>query len=233
MTASAPGTIRVLDLLVEVGFAETNHVLRWKHEGIEISARKGFDVFKGGDMVQLGGIVNTGRTLSPIEYAIPAEMECRDEALALIAYGLRDCQFVLEPWWITEGNKLKDKLPWERDRIKYEQDRAIWKARPTCTVGRQWFRPIKRRLLELACDAEANDNTTWTFDGRILSIDLGDEVLVAPASGEAWEASHSTPLGLLVSLPKRLQCDPVVVSTYKSCLWIDDVRVSPLAGEEP
>lgn len=86
--------------------------------------------------------------------------------------------------WLTEGRQNFHLLPWERDRIAYEN-------RPHCLVQREWARVALRNLSEEIAISDDEAPVTFQFDGEILTIRCADSVLAMPANGKKWPCRYS------------------------------------------
>src|SRR3954470_15352939 len=61
----------------------------------------------------LGGIVNTGRTISSVEGELPLEVDSKEQALALLSYFLaRHIPERDKPPWLRIGERMTAHLPW-------------------------------------------------------------------------------------------------------------------------
>ena len=63
--------------------------------------------------------------------------------------------------WLTEGHQNFYLLPWERERVAYEN-------RPYCYVQREWARVALRNLSEQIVISDDEVPVTFQFDGEIL-----------------------------------------------------------------
>lgn len=60
------------------------------------------------------GHYNDGRTMRFIEFSIGQTVASKEQALALIAYNLRNLPADRVPSWVAEGIALEDHLPWRQ-----------------------------------------------------------------------------------------------------------------------
>jgi hypothetical protein len=63
------------------------------------------------------------------------------------------------------------------------------------------------------------------FDGRMLKLELADEMVGAPATGpDAWPCRYRVTVTPRLALPRRLRTDPVEVGIWDSMLEIEGYR---------
>lgn len=173
----------------------------------------------------LSGIINTGRTLSPIESELPLEVDSREQGLAMLAYCLRsEIPEHLKPDWLRAGEEFREHLPWEKDREEYRK-------RPLCFIDREWMRIACRKLREHASGAVEYDTTSFYFDGAVLKIfahatesSARRLCLAMPAEGDAWMERNWVSTWRLESLPRRLMTRLVEVSVWQGFLVIANHR---------
>ena len=137
--------IRTLDVFMELGFepaaatySEPGTNVAYDLGEARVEAYERHDIV-GRPMVTIHGIYRTSRTLGNIEYNMPAEVESREQGLAFLSYALSGYSFTDPPDWLTEGDALKEHLPWNQVA---RWNRPIAK----CRVNRDWFRVARRKL---------------------------------------------------------------------------------------
>lgn len=166
----------------------------------------------------LGGVINTGRTLALIESEMGLEIDSREEGLALLGFILgRAVPQDLKPEWLTEGERLKRHLPWERERVR---ERLRDERRPRCRVDREWFRIAGKRLRSIADEAGEGHLSTFSFDGEVLRI-RGEGLMIAlPGTGNIWPVRAQIATSALRHLPRRLMDQTIEVVVLDDALRI-------------
>jgi hypothetical protein len=130
--------------------------------------------------LQFGGVWRGTNSLSIIDFRMPLEVESLEQGVAWIAYGIGEQFYPLRPTsWLEEGRQWQDRLPWVRRMEDY-------KARPTCSVEKDWFKIAVRKLRPLANSASETDLAWFSFDGEALKIAGCGETIIVPASGSSW-----------------------------------------------
>jgi hypothetical protein len=92
-------------------------------------------------------------------------------------------QDLFQRHWMDDGRLWRDHLPWVRRMNEY-------KARPWCSVEKDWFKLAAKKLRALAVSASTSEtDLVWlSFDAEILRIAVGGETVIVPATGTAWDA---------------------------------------------
>ncbi|MDN5849402.1 MAG: hypothetical protein L0H63_07125 [Nitrococcus sp.] len=101
--------IDTMDALLRAGFERYDLGLRTWIDDTEFSVTS-----DGIGRVHLMVVMNNGRTLSDIEYAMPSLVDSDDVAFALVAYALRRLNFTNVPVWLERGKKAQHLLPWNK-----------------------------------------------------------------------------------------------------------------------
>jgi hypothetical protein len=61
----------------------------------------------------LGGVVNTGRTISSVDGELPLDVDSKEQGLALLSYFLaRHIPDPNRPPWLRIGERMTSHLPW-------------------------------------------------------------------------------------------------------------------------
>lgn len=169
---------------------------------------------------QFGGTLSTHRVIRMVEFEMPEYVESFEQGVAWIAWNLdngRKFDAKQSPDWLDIGRQNIHLLPWKREF-------AAWKARPKCTVARDWMRLVLKAIAELLNKGTAESQFTLSFDGNVLRISLGGEVIATSASGLAWTCAYSVPASSMKRLPRRLSSKQVEISIWKSELQIANRR---------
>lgn len=164
-----------------------------------------------------------------LEQQMPLEVESVDQGKAFVAWCFRDFldepyKTQITPYWLAEGHNHFDLLPWKRRSAQYE-------ARSRCYIRREWARVALKQLGEHLEQAEANETAAFSFDGEVLRIRCGSNLIVVQAEGKSWTEQCTIEARKLTPLPKRLVSDPIEISFLESGLTIDRRRYSGIHCE--
>ena len=184
-------------------------------------------------IVLLGGVLNTGRSLGIIEHHIPPDLETPEEAAAWVSYALRSDRSELEPLppWYLEGERHWDLVPPARKEREAQERSEAYQNCPKCFIDREYARILRRKLQTALSQTVGETEMTFGFDGRVLSIALGDTVYEVVASGKGWPSSYYVAVSPKTPLPARFASSTVTVSVFEGCLNIDGRRLAPLTSE--
>lgn len=219
-------TIETFEALQQLGFKPDPRVMSDLHPGLSYD----FGNFKlnvvfgtsprHGQAAYFGGVLNTPRTVAMVEFAIALSIESREQCAAWIVYHLdqvADGYFIpaIETPWLDEGRAHQDLLPWIRRQNAY-------KARPGCSVERDWLRVALKKLAAVVAGVTDDCPVEISFRDDILSIRCDGQLIAMPASGRSWGSAYSIPAGQLRSLPKGLQQEVLWLDVWESRLGIAD-----------
>jgi hypothetical protein len=127
-----------------------------------------------------GGVWRGANSLSMVDFEMPLEVESPEQGAAWIAYGIGKSFRPSRPTsWLSDGWTWQDRLPWVRWLEEY-------KARPVCSVEKEWFKLAARKLRPLADSASEADLVWFTFNGEALKIAGCDASVILLATGTAW-----------------------------------------------
>ena len=184
-------------------------------------------------IVLLGGVLNTGRSLGIIEHYIPPDLETPEEAAAWVSYVLRSARSKLEPLppWYLEGERHWDLVPPARKEREAQERSEAYQNCPKCFIDREYARILRRKLQTALSQTVGETEMTFRFDGRVLSIALGDTVYEVVASGKGWPSSYYVAVSPKTPLPARFTSSTVTVSVFEGCLNIDGRCLAPLTSE--
>lgn len=165
-----------------------------------------------------GGVWRGANSISMVDFEMPLEVESLEQGAAWIAHGIGNG---FRPHhrtpWLEDGRAWQDRLPWVGRMEEY-------KARPTCSVEKDWFKVAARKLRPVADAASESDLLWFAFNGETLKIDGCGAAVIVPATGTAWDARYAVKAKQLDHLPKRLT-DPVVIGVWEGrlsvgrCIW--------------
>ena len=139
---SSPGpasNVSVMDVLRECGwwpdddraFSE-EPALKFNFGNFELSAGVALNEYFR-RVVSFHGPYQDRRNMGVSSFEVPEHVESRAQALAWIAYGLRNVvPLAIRPEWIDEGKAAHDTLPWVRQKQAYAR-------RPRATIDREWM----------------------------------------------------------------------------------------------
>ena len=156
--------------------------------------------------VRVHGVISTRRTLSEIDTEIPDHLEDPLEAAAWVSYALRSHRSDLEPLpdWFVEGERHWNLVAPAREEITARERRRAYEASPKCYIDRDYARPLRRNLQEEISWLDGEAEMTFSFDGRVLTIDFGGHVHEVVASGDSWPPSYQVIVSPETTLPARL-----------------------------
>jgi hypothetical protein len=173
----------------------------------------------------LGGVWRDANSISMVDLMMPLEVESLAQGTAWIAYGLGERFRPRHPTpWLADGRSWQNRLPWMRRMEEY-------KARPMCSVEKDWFKLAAKKLRPLADCASESDLVWLSFNGETLRIDGCGATVIVAATGRAWDAHYAIKATQLDHLPKRLT-NPVVIAVWEGRLSVGR-RVWNLAESEP
>ncbi len=177
-------------------------------------------------VVTLSGVRYSARTLSMIEGEIPADLRSPLEAAAWISYVLQSDKAELEPLpdWFVEGERHWDLIPFLREA---EERRRAYEASPKCFIDREYARPFRRNLVhEISWLAEETE-MKFSFDERVLSIEVSGRVYEVLASGDSWQSTYKAIVSPESKLPSRFMSSRVEVNVLGGYVRMDGIRLGP------
>lgn len=179
-------------------------------------------------IVMLSGVLRTPRTLAEVHCEMPQALESREQCAAWVTWCLDDhADGEFKPAratpWLAEGRALRRLLPWERRLAVIRKRQAEYLARPQCVALRKWARPAVRTLQGWIEKASMAAVVTFAFDGEVLTIRFGDEMIAVPAKGDAWPTRYAIPSNALRQLPDRFMKEQVHFGVFRGVLTIDRI----------
>ena len=224
------GTCLTLDSLIALGFERRDRLagsetVGYKFTSLDLVASHVMNLY-GRHIVSLRGVLYTGRTLAEVESQIPNDLESATEVAAWVSHALQSHRSDLEPLpdWFIEGERHWDLIPFVREAR--ERDRA-YKASPKCFIDRDYARPLRRNLVyEISWLAEESE-MIFSFDGRVLSIEVCGRVYEVLATGDSWPSSFGVVVSRESKLPARFMSSRVDVIILDGHLRIDGLPLGP------
>ena len=173
-------------------------------------------------VVLLSGVVETRRTVGVVEDQIPNDLGSPSEAAAWVSYALKSHRSELEPLpdWFVEGERHWDLIPFVAEQRAYQ-------ARLKCFIDRDYARPLRRNLLEEISRLAGETEMTFSFDGRVLSIDLCGRVHEVIALGDSWPSSYQVIVSPETTLPARFTSAMVEVSVFEDYVRLAGLHLGP------
>jgi len=168
------------------------------------------------EVISFGGLIQGGSVIAQVEFEMPIQVESREQCAAWIIWHLDQgghISHLRQINWVEEGRKNQKLLPWYFDREAYE-------ARPHCLVQRDWLRLALKTLSDYIGSVSDDMPIYFRFDGKILSIECGEKLVVLPGDGQAWSHKYSILAKTLRYLPKRLAHNRVEISVLNNSLSI-------------
>jgi len=227
-------TIATWDVLMEFGFAPDSAVasdvapgLSFDFGNFKLSASCCLSL-RFAKVVLFSGVLTTPRRVAEVSFEMGRRVKSREECAAWIVWHLDQAAGIFIPTreagWLIEARQNKNLLPWEIDG-------AAYRARPNCTVEREWLKLALKTLAEMLLEADDASPVTIGFDGRVLSMRCLAKEMIVGAEGEAWPACYTLPAGKLRNLPKRLMSRHVGVSIWEGKLQIGSCRYDGIVDE--
>ena len=217
--------------LVELGFkreagnpAET---VRYDFENFHLSASSVW--WWTGRMVNLSGHGYTGRKLLVMDPGdlwsapmIPNDIDNTSEAAAWVSFILQHKRKDLGalPDWFVEGEHHWDLVPPARAQLAYRERQRAYEASPKCLIDRDYARPLRSNLTEEISSLEEGEGVemTFSFDGRVLTIDSDRREHEVLAFGNRWPTSYRVVVTPDSKLPPRFEREWVEVCAFEDHL---------------
>jgi hypothetical protein len=153
-------------------------------------------------------------SVSEISFEMPLEVESVEQCAAWIGWHVDRTGRTARGGrvaWLEMGRKHLVALPWLRQQASYD-------ARPHCAAERDWVKVALKKLREMLKTADQNTNVSFGFDGTVMSIICGQQVIRLQAEGAAWSKSYRVAAANLRDLPKRLSARWVDFSVFEGKL---------------
>ena len=168
-------------------------------------------------------------TLGEVDSQIPNDLESPTAAAAWVSYALKSHRRELEPLpdWFVEGERHWDLVPPARDLRAYQEREQAYRASPKCSIDRDYARPLRRNLTEEISWLKEGEEAemTFSFGGRILTIDFGGRVHEVIASGDSWPTSYRAIVTPESKFPARFERSWVEVSAFEGYICLDRERL--------
>lgn len=178
--------------------------------------------------IELTGFLEDGSDLVIIQGQIPIDLKTPLEAAAWISFVLRSDRRYLNPLpdWFIEGESNWDLAPPARDWLEAKRTREAYKAGPKCFIDRDYARPLRRNLMEEISRLREGEEAdmTFSFDGRVLSVDFRGQVHEVVASGKGWPTSFRVLVSSETQFPARFKHSRVEVSVFDGYVRLDWLR---------
>ena len=157
-----------------------------------------------------------------LDSQIPPDLGSALAAAAWVSYALKSYRSELEPLpdWFVKGERSWDLIPLVAEQRAYQ-------ARPKCFIDRNYARPLRRNLLEEISLLAGETQMTFSFDGRVLSIDICGRLHEVIASGDRWPSSYQVVVSPETTLPARFTSSMVEVSVFEDYVRLGGLRLGP------
>lgn len=120
MKVNIEGNISLASILVEIGFVDDGYALEFDFGNLLLRAVEGLNLsFMAG--LHFTGIYQSKREVGYLNFSLPLKVESFEQGLAFLGYYLRGASVENRPIWLEEGIRLKDLLPWERERLLFKK----------------------------------------------------------------------------------------------------------------
>jgi len=219
-------TTATWDALKSFGFTEgQSQRLEYDFGNFQLTASRVINC-RFANVVMFSGVMTTARSIAEVNFEMELRVDSEELCAAHIAWNLdqvangRLFQPLRETPWLHEGRNHRHLLPWEKERAESERELIDYRARPQCSIEKDWMKlAIKSLTLHLA-KVEDNESVDVFFDGEALSFRVGVNLVVLAGVGSPWRGRFTLPAGNLRILPSRLPGDHIDVSVWRSRLNI-------------
>jgi len=170
------------------------------------------------EVVLFTGALMTSRRMAEIEFEMPRQVESGEQCAAWLAWNLdkyhvADSGQRTTPEWLSLGRNHQHLLPWVAEAAAYS-------ARPQCSMDRDLARVVLKKLRAALAAVPPDTEVCFSFDGDVLKIRFGQELIAASASGERWKHHYRIEAGKLAKVPARLMQPFVTISCWQTSLRI-------------
>ena len=221
--------------LIALGFEERDstsgaETVGYRFVHLDINASEVMNLY-GRRIVYLTGLFKTAREMDQVDFHLPTNLGSSLEAAAWVSYALKSFKSQIQPLpdWFEEGELHWYLIPFVREAWEGKQ---AYEASPKCFIDRDYARPLRRNLVNeiswLADEAEM----TFSFDGRVLSIEVAGRVHEVVASGERWPSSFRVAVSRGSKLPARFMSSRVEVLVLGGHVILDRLSLGPCEANE-
>jgi hypothetical protein len=227
VTVPIAGTIRTMDVLRLLGFQTDARIL--SDDGPGLVADFGIVRLQAGayrkllaEIVLITGVLATSSSLAQIHFEMPRYVDSSHFVTAWMVWHLdqhSEFRKIQNFPWVEEGRKHQSLLPWVKSP-------AEWRARPQCTVNRDWLRLALKTLADYALNLPDDAKFLFTFDGSVFSIKFNGKLIALAGEGVPWGVTFEVHVGALRRLPKRFMDADIGISIWESSIRIGN-RVYP------
>ena len=153
------------------------------------------------------------------------------EAAAWVSYVLKSDRSYLTPLpdWLVEGERHWHLIPFLRES---QERKKIYDASPKCFIDRDYARPLRRNLVDEISLLDDGAEMTFSFDGRVLNIEVSGRLYEVLASGEGWQSSYKVAVSRGSKLPARFMSWRVEVLVMEGYLLFDMLSLGPCMATE-
>ena len=175
------------------------------------------------DVVLFTGVLSTQRSLSEVQFEMPRRIESREKCAAWLAWTLdkHAVDHVFQPRmavdWLALGRANQRLLPWYFDQDAYE-------ARPRCSVDKELARPLLKNLAKIAEQLPPMEKVWFSFDGEVLKIRAGKELLALAANGKPWSNRYGLSAAQMSKPIRRLPGEIVWFESWEDYFTIAGCR---------
>ena len=211
-----------MEHLVEIGFQrrrgqDGEECVGFRFGALDLDAVHG-KAKNGNYPVFLSGVLWTNPTVSIIRSLLPSDLDSASTAAAWVSYALRAFRSELAPLpgWFVAGELHWDLVPPARRQREARERERVFKSDDICYVDREYARLLRRNLTEELSKMDGEAEMLFSFDGRILSIALGDRVHEVVAAGSRWPSSYQGIVSPQTRLESRFTRPEVTVLVFKT-----------------
>lgn len=176
--------------------------------------------------IMLSGVLSTRSTIAVIESEMPHDLDLPQDAAAWLSYALRSYQQKLSPLpeWMIEGEKNWDVIPFIREARASEERIRAYDKRTRCNLDRDCARMLRAKLQAELPKHPIDISVIFSFDGRVLSVQIDQVLFDTIGSGEAWPKLYQVMMSKQTRLPKRFMSPVVEMSFYNGWFNFGSLR---------
>jgi len=225
------------DLLKDLGFLPDPRVwsdiqpgLRFDFGNLILSAGAVTTGWQLTPVILFTGIMQGPRSIAEVQFEMPRTVDSPEMCAAWIVWHLDqlsdgDYHPARGSEWLAIGRANKLQLPWVIDMEAYDK-------RPHCSVEKEWARMMLKRLQAALVDAKDTELVRFEFDGKLLLVRCGEQMIPGEAKGLAWTNRFVLKASQLRELPRRLGRNDVGFSVWNGRFQIANWSYEGVVEEE-
>jgi len=174
------------------------------------------------------GTLASARTMTFVEFEMPRQIESHEACAAWLAWKLdQHAEGFFQPRnivnWLKMGRENRRLLPWVLDKEAYD-------SRPHCIADKELARPMLKHLAKLAEQMPPEEKVWFSFDGEVLKIRVGKDLLAVAARGELWTSQYGLDADQLTKPLRRMIGANVCFEYWEDEFAIGNCRLSGVSN---